>query len=113
MSVPEDQITNVTQWQTAQTLLAHTVATVVMVLQEMEEIVQVWNIFKISTTSENARIFALNIAKIAQRIIRYSAFEQVPNNNYIVYHSHEKPIWFELLPQNIPFTACPSFSPKS
>ena len=41
MNVPKSLLTNVTQWQTAQTPLAHTNASVLMVLQEMEKIVQV------------------------------------------------------------------------
>ena len=56
MNVSKNLLTNVTQWQTAQTLLAHTNANVVLVLQEMGQIVQVWKAFKTVSTLEKATI---------------------------------------------------------
>ena len=40
MNVSKNQLTNVIRWQTAQTLMAHTIARVLLVLQEVEKIVQ-------------------------------------------------------------------------
>ena len=56
MNVSKNLLTNVTQWQTAQTLLAHTNANVVLVLQEMGQIVQVWKAFKTISILEKATI---------------------------------------------------------